>query len=295
MPNSIRYYFFMSLAILGWGMSTIFIEFGLEHLSPFSFLFYRFFIAFLLMSPFMVKNIGEIIKLLKNRWIWIIGISESAGLLFQYLGQNMEISAALSALLSLIFLIIVPFLSPLVLDDRVTKFHIIAIFLGIVGVFFIATQGEIATLFSGSILGIFLLLLSAFSYAVYIVTTSRYNTRENPSINPFIQFYVVLVIINLVSFTTMVSLDGIVIPNRSVWLWLGLLVVFSTLLAFICYFEALKGISANTASVLLLFQILVPFSVEYILGLRYKIWTWVGVILITFAMLVVVIGDGKKE
>ncbi len=288
------YYSFMALAILGWGLSTSLIEFGLEYVSPFSFLFLRFSIASLILTPFILKiKFNEIKALLRSKWVWFIGISESAGLLFQYLGQREGVPAGLAALLSLIFLIFVPFLSPLILDDRINRYHVLAIVLGFIGVTVIASEGDISNLMdfeSGSLLGIVLLILAALSYAFYIVTTSRQVTIENPKTDTTALFYIILVIISVVSFIMMILFETPQLPSESIgWLWISMLVIFSTIMAFFAYFVALKRISANSASVLLLLQALVPFTIDIaILKRVYSSVVIIGVVFVLLAMIIIV-------
>lgn len=284
-------YLAMGIAIIGWGLSTIFIEEGLnlDNIDPYSFLFYRFFVSLIILTPaIIIKKSSLVISMMKNKWVWIIGFSEASGMIFQYAGQDQKVPAGLAALLSLVFLIIVPFLSPLVLNIRIQRKHFVAILIGIIGVSLIVFDDNQAD-FKGSTLGIVLLLLAAFSYAIYIVSTSRYTTIENKSIDIFVLFYIVLLIISLTSFLLMIFNNGDFIPsNENIWIWVILLAIFSTIIAFLAYFEAMKVISANTASVLLLLQMVVPFTVEFILGRRYSLQIWSGVLVLLLSMIFVV-------
>lgn len=294
MRNMGYYYSFMAMAIFGWGLSTSLIEFGLQYVSPFSFLFLRFSIASLILTPFILKTkYKEIKSLLRSKWVWFIGFSESTGMLLQYLGQREGVPAGLAALLSLIFLIFVPFLSPLILDDRINRYHIVAIVLGFIGVTIIASEGDISYLLdfdSGSILGIILLVLAALAYAFYIVTTSRLVTIENTNTDTTALFYIILIIISVVSFMMMILFETPQLPSENIgWLWIGLLVVFSTIMAFFAYFIALKQISANSASVLLLLQFTIPFTIDIaILKRVYSPVVVVGVGFVLMAMIVIV-------
>jgi drug/metabolite transporter (DMT)-like permease len=103
----------MTIAILGWGLSTTFIEFGLDFIAPFPFLFYRFGLATIALTPLVILfRFSEFLELIRNKRTWVIGISEASGLILQYLGQDRDATAGLAALLSLSFIVIVPFISP---------------------------------------------------------------------------------------------------------------------------------------------------------------------------------------
>ncbi len=283
-------YFYLLVAILGWGLSSSFIEFGLAYLPPIVFLAIRFILAVLIISPFILATrVKTIVGLLKNRWTWVIGFSETAGLSFQYIGQQ-YVPAGLAALLSLLFLLIVPFLSPFLLGERLRHIHLVAVVIGLVGVVFISTEGQLDNLFGGSIIGILFLLAAASGYALYIVTTSRLSTIEKPGIDTVALYYVVLVIISMTSTIVAFLLEPVplVMPIEA-WLWILGLVLFSTIVAFLAYFKALTVISANEASVLLLLQVLLPFSIDYLfLGRSYGLWVLSGSVLILLAIFIVV-------
>ncbi|MHA2289617.1 MAG: DMT family transporter [Promethearchaeota archaeon] len=289
-PSTISYVA-MVIAILGWGLSTSFIEFGLEFIAPFPFLFFRFALATITLTPLVIIfRVSEFFELIKNKWTWIIGISESLGLILQYLGQEREVTAGLAALLSLSFIVIVPFISPFILNERLEKNHLIAMIIAFIGVIFISSEGNIVNLTGSSIIGIIFLLGAAVGYAFYIISTSRLTTIEKPSVDTFTLFYSVLLIITLSSLFASLTFSEISpIPLEGIQ-WVVLLTIFSTLIAFFAYFRALKEISANVASVLLPLQVLVPFIIDFfILGKIYSLWILSGSFLIIIAMFIVVI------
>lgn len=284
----------MAIAILGWGLSTTFIEFGLEFIAPFPFLFYRFGLATIVLTPLVILfRISEFLELIKNKWTWVVGISEAMGLILQYLGQEQDVPAGLAALLSLSFIVIVPFISPFILHKNLEKNHLIAMSVAFIGVIFISSEGNMFNLTGNSILGIILLLGAAVGYAFYIISTSRLTTIEKPDVDTFTLFFSVLLIISLSSliasltFRQTINLSSI--PREGIQ-WIILLTIFSTLIAFFAYFRALKEISANVASVLLPLQVLVPFVIDFFyLGRIYSLWVLTGSFLIIIAMSIVVI------
>ncbi len=298
-PSSISYGA-MAIAILGWGLSTTFIEFGLEFVAPFPFLFYRFGLATLVLTPFVFYfRRSEFIDLIKNKWTWAIGLAEATGLTLQYLGQE-TVPAGLAALLSLSFIIIVPFLSPIILNEKLEKIHLIAMSVAFIGVIFISSEGNVDNIAGSSFAGIMLLLGAALGYAFYIISTSRLTTIEKPDVDTFTLFYSVLLIISLSSlFTSLTFSELSTFPSEGIQ-WIVLLTIFSTLIAFLAYFRGMQEISANVASVLLPLQMLVPFTIDFfILGRTYSLWVITGSFLVVIAMVIVVIhpylGSSEKD
>lgn len=291
----------MTIAILGWGLSTTFIEFGLEFVAPFPFLFYRFGLATLVLTPFVLYfRRSEFIELIRNKWTWAIGLAEATGLTLQYLGQERDVPAGLAALLSLSFIIMVPFLSPIILNEKLEKNHLIAMTVAFIGVIFISSEGNVNNIMGSSFVGIMLLLGAAVGYAFYIISTSRLTTIEKPDVDTFTLFYSVLLIISLASFVTSLTFSELSsVPSEGIQ-WIVLLTIFSTLIAFLAYFRGAQEISANVMSVLLPLQMLVPFTIDFfVLGRTYSLWIITGSFLVVLAMVIVVIqpylGTSEKD
>jgi drug/metabolite transporter (DMT)-like permease len=281
----------MAIAILGWGLSSTFIEFGLDFISPFPFLFYRFGLATIALTPFVILfRASEFVELIRNKWTWIIGISEAMGLILQYLGQDRDVTAGLATVLALSFIVIVPFISPFILHEKLEKNHLLAMSVAFIGVIFISSEGNLNNITGSSILGIIFLLGAAVCYASYIMSTSRLTTIEKPNVDTFTLFFSVLLIITLFSLFASLTFSNLPSVPREGIQWIVLLTIISTLIAFFAYFRALQEISANVASVLLPLQVLVPFTIDFfVLDRIYSLWVLMGSFLIIIAMLVVVI------
>lgn len=286
-----RYYVATFIAVVGWGLSTTFVEFGLNYVNkPYLFLALRFLTAVIIITPVMlVFKLQEVKKLMKSRWPYIIAMCETFGLIFQYLGQQTDVAAGLASLLTMMFILIVPFLSKYFLHEKFYLNHGLAIIIGLIGVIFIVTEGDFSRLVSSSTTGIILLLLSALSYAFYQIATSKLTREVNTDTDSFALFYIVMVLITGYSLlTALLNSDTNLNISWQGWLWIFLLAIFSTIIAFIAYFEASKGLPANTLSILLISQMLVPFFVDiFILRINYSIWVYVGGFIIVIGMIFV--------
>ncbi len=291
-------YFFMAIAVIGWGFSTIFIENGLIYSSPIWFLAWRFLIATILLAgPILYYKKLQVKRLIKSKWVLAISVSESFGLMFQYFGQNLGASPAISALISLSFLIIVPFLSMKILNEKIYPFHIIAIGFGFIGVLAIQTDFDFSNFnpLNESQFAVTLLVFSAISYAFYVVLTSKYSTQVNTDVDIISLFFTVLVEITAISFVFgFIFEPNTIVPQSEGWIWILALSLISTIFAFFGYFKALSVISANEASVLLLLQVLIPLLFELIVKqISYSFTKWLGIALVITAMVVVVFGSSK--
>jgi drug/metabolite transporter (DMT)-like permease len=292
-----RAYLGVSLAIFGWGLSTTFVDFGLEFISPLPFLTLRFLTATVLISPLIIMTRWhEVKELLINRGVWLIAIFEVAGLIFQYIAQ-LTVPAGLSSLITMMNILLVPFLAKKVLNEELRIFNLLAVLLGMGGVFLIVSEAnQVNGMTTGPLFfyGILFLLGSATSYACYQIATKRTTTVTNPNVDTLSLFFVVMLYITLLSFfisfiSSSFQLTTFFVFRHDAWIWIILLAIFSTIIAFTGHFESTKGIQANIISILLLFQFLIPVLIDVILlGVYYGFSTIIGGIFILGAMILVV-------
>jgi drug/metabolite transporter (DMT)-like permease len=273
-------YIFISIAIVSWGFSSTFVELGLNSMPSMPFLFYRFAFSIILLTPIiLMKKRHQVVILFKNKFVWIIGISEGLGLTFQYIGQELQIPAGLATLLTLMYALMVPFISRILLKHPLKLNHLIAVIISLIGIFLIFSEGNLNFLNVGSfsLVGVLILISSAFFYGLYISYTSYIQKSDNKNLDSISLFYVVLVIVTLFSIFNMIITGTFIFPSRETWVWLFNLVIFSTIIAFYMYFISMKTLSPNQVSSLLLLQVIVPFTIDIFLFNRdYNLWILIG-------------------
>ncbi|MHA1984263.1 MAG: DMT family transporter [Candidatus Hodarchaeales archaeon] len=288
-------YVALFLAILGWGLSGSFIDFGLNNIPPLPFLFLRFLTTIVIFTPYLLfAKFEALVSLLKTKWVWGIAFFETLGLSFQYLGQE-TVPAGLATLVSMLFVVIVPILAIKLLNEQYTRVQFAGTILALLGVGIIFTKGNILNLFLNINLGILTLLGSAFFYSLYLITTSKYSKDIKPDIDPVALFYAVSILVTFFSgIFTIPSLSANVSFSSS-WEWIILLAIFSTIIPFIGYFIAIKYISANIMALLLLTQVIVPIVIDaLIVRVNYDFSVFLGGILIILAMIIVISKSKKK-
>jgi len=270
--------------IIGWGLAPSIVDIGLDYIDPLPFLTYRFLAATLLLTPFiLLKKQEEVKLLLKNRWTWIIGLSQAWAILFQYLSQ-LFILPSLSATISYSYMILVPLVSVIILQESLDRRHIPVVVIATLGLAMITTEGNL-DIFNTSGLGIFLAFLATWGFAFYITSTSRLTTKESVEVDSFALFYIIMVIVSITGLLlSLIFQADMRVASSTVWISILLLTLISTVFAYIAYIEALKFISANTASVVLLLQIVLPFLIDFfVFGRTFSWWVIVGSLLIIAA------------
>ncbi|MFW9969629.1 MAG: DMT family transporter [Candidatus Odinarchaeota archaeon] len=262
-------------------------------------MFYRFVISVIILTPIIVaKKHEQLIKLFKDKYVWLLGIFETLGLICQYIGQELQIPAGLATLIALMFAILVPFISRIVLKNKIRVYHLIAVIISLIGIFFIVSEGGMGVLGTGtlSILGIIILIGAALFYGLYITYTSYIQKSYNGNVDSISLFYLVLVIVAIFSGLSMVFTGSFVIPAPSTWIWLICLVFLSTIIAFYTYFLSMKSLSANEVSLLLLLQVIVPFTIDVVIfGRVYNLWVSIGSFILFSSVFISNLISYKKE
>ena len=287
--DTITGYTGISLAVLGWGLSNSLIVYGLSYINPYLFLTVRFIVAALVFVPFILLfKRKAFIKLVTNKWTWIIAFFEFIGLELQYIGQQ-TISAGLSTLIIIQYIIFVPILSAKFLHTPITKMNVLSIIIAITGSILITTDGKIMNLISNINTGVFFLLLSALAYSFYIITSSYFTNKSDKQIDSSAMFFIVILGLGLFSIIPTSAMSHSFIVPKNIWIVILILVVFSTIIPFIGYFKGLKVISANTMSFVLLLQLVVPTIIDIVfLGITYSLWVIIGSFLIVSSLLLFV-------
>ncbi len=254
-------YFFIMFPILGFGIAPVLIEIGLQQIDVFTFLFIRFFISSLLLTPLLAFGYWPKIKaLLTNKYTYLLGISQITAIVFQYLSQLFVIPSV-STIITKSYLIYVPFLTPFLLKEQFQVKNVGIAVMGFFGVLLILGLEQGLGL-GDLILGVSAAIVSSLGFAFYIVFSSK--LAQDTEIDNVALLIIILWMVSITSFVLMGINDYQEIPLTKEMVWIfAVLIILSTLVAYFAYFLALETISATTGSVLLLLQNLPPFIVDF--------------------------------
>jgi len=211
--------FLLVLVALSWGSTFILVKKAIEDLPAFSFLFVRFFLAFILMYVIFRKKI----EINKNILIasLILGFFNFSAYALQtvslyYLPSNIV------AFLTGLFVIFTPITAALLFKKKIEKKVIFAAFLAFLGIYFL-TQAKFT--FSYAVI---LVIICAFFYALHINFTDIFSKKYNVYSLVTFQFF----------FIAIFSLVFIPFENKNfhisatVILAIFVTVVFATVFAF---------------------------------------------------------------
>jgi len=268
------------LVALIWGWTFVVVKSGLAEVQTFTFLFYRFSLAFLILLALFWPRVR---KAERRLWIkgGIIGIALFAGYWFQTFGLLFT-TATKSAFITGLAVVFVPVLGALFFKDRVAKWAWIGAVVSVSGLSLILFGRLDGVL--GVNIGDLLALFCAISFALQIVLISHFTRVQN-----YIPILVAQIgAVALLSGIGMLVVEGPHVPVT--WqAWEAILItgVLATALAF---WAQMKFQPLSTAA-----QTAIIFAAEpmfgalfgyLLLGEIFRGLQWVGALLIILAMLV---------
>ena len=190
---------------------------------------------------------------LRDRYALLLGVTLAASFGLQFRGQT-ETTAANAAIIINASVVLVAPLGLLFLKERIGYRAIVALCIGMVGVYLVTRARGGGPGEGGTLAGNLLVAGSSLSYALYVVFTKMAVTRRDFREVPFVAsiFLWALPVFLAASLPTLASgLEA----GRNTWLAASYLAVFCSVIPFILYTAAMKHISALTSAIVLLAEL----------------------------------------
>lgn len=241
------------IAVLIWSMNIAVTRYVVDYISPMSISFYRWFIAFIVLTPFML------IPVWKQRHLVAQNIKKLAVLsafgMFLYQGLSYYASHNTTATNMGIINAFVPiftiFVSMVILKDIPNRFAVIGSLLSFFGLLYVMSGGDLASLVAaGGHWGDALMLCAVFFYAFYGVFLKKWQLKMPLLVSLYIQIFFTL--IYHLPFIMWLGLDPINAENAGSVFYAGL---FPSLIAPLLWMMAVQYIGPNRTSI---FMNLVP-------------------------------------
>jgi drug/metabolite transporter (DMT)-like permease len=273
-------------AALLWATSFTVVKIGLRYVDPYTFVLLRFLAAtaILLCVVLATGNWNAFVVSLKDKYSLLLGITLVASFGLQFRGQ-VETTAGKAAMIINASVVLVAPLSVGFLREKMTPRKLIALLVGLVGVFLItAPSGDVG---GGTLRGDLLIAGSSLMYGLYVVFTKMAMSRHEVPALPFVTavFLWAVPIFLLVSLPVLVK--GVSLHPNTLWstLYLGL---FCSVLPFVLYTAAMKHIGALTSAIVLLAELVFGVLIAFlILGETLSTAVFTGCILICLGIIVV--------
>lgn len=175
-----------------WGASTPIFKWSLETVQPFTFAFFRFFIASLILLPFTIHNLKVSRHDLVSLFVLsITGFFLHIGLLLVGLNISSSLNSSIITTSAPIFLVIG---SGLFFKEKVKQRVIFGTIISLIGVILIILRPLFDKGLDGSILGNVFFVLSTLSFVVYTLLLKEYTTHLRTTTITFYLFAIAAVI-----------------------------------------------------------------------------------------------------
>ncbi|MCX8059547.1 MAG: DMT family transporter [Spirochaetes bacterium] len=284
-------YILITLAMIFWGMSFVWVKIVFKYIGPFTLVFIRLFFSSILL--FLFSSIFGLFEKIKDKSIlfsimllsffepFLYFICESFGL--------MLVSATIGSIIIATIPVLTPIFSFIFEKERLTFYGIIGLFISTIGVFLLIFLSKVEKISENniSIKGIILLFLAVLSAIGYLITAKKILKKN---VNPItlvtyqnlfgaIYFLPLFIIFELKNLRLEIFKIDELIKNV---LYLS---IFPSTLAFIFYNISLREIGINRSNIFTNFiPIVTAISSFFILKENFGIIKIVSIFLIIFGV-----------
>ncbi len=268
-----------------WGTSFPSIKIGLQHMTPFTFVFMRFLVASVTMFSVMLITKNTSFNFNKKRLIFLMGIINGVAYLLQYVGMVHTLAFASSLFVNL-SVVWVALLSPLALKERLGRKKVVGVLLSLVGVVMMTTNLDFGSLGAVDVIGNLLVIGAGILWAVFII----YNkplVEKTTNLIQSMTWILLFTMIPLLPIATF-SMENIFTLSWDAWLAIGYTAIVCWVLPYYFWLKGLKQISPVTSAIVLLTEIIVAVTISTIfLGEILTIISGIGAVTIILAILLV--------
>jgi drug/metabolite transporter (DMT)-like permease len=243
-----------------WGTSFPVISVAIKDgLDPVVFVFLRFVIATPLMFIVATLVKREVRTLVKNRAVWIVAFLNAVGFLCQFVGQKYT-GAAVAALLVNLSVVFAAIGGTIFLREALGPLKLAGVILALAGTLLLATGGNISQLNVGQAVGDVLYLVSAISWAGYIVFAKRKTDEERW--DP-VGVSTIIVALTCVFLSPALFFANLTLPGTvGSWEAVAYTAVLNTAVPFVLYQAGLRYLTAVSSAVVLMVQIVVALVIS---------------------------------
>jgi drug/metabolite transporter (DMT)-like permease len=236
------------IANVVWGAANPIFKWALEDVPPFTLAFFRFFLASLILWPFVLPHIAlRLSDIPKIILLSFVGIVVNISLFFLGLNLTTSIDAPIIGAAAPILLLIIAFFY---LRERPSKRMLLGTIISLVGILFIILRPILESGYEGgSILGNLLIFLATAAFVVYTILLKKFDLPYNSLALIFWIFFVgSLMFFPLFLYETQ---STNLLHNINVKTVVGILfgALSSSALAYLCYDLGVRYLKANEVGI----------------------------------------------
>ena len=235
------------IAVLIWSLNITVTRYVAEFISPISISFYRWLIAFVLMSPFVLLSVWKYRTEIRQH-AWQFALLGACGMVFY---QGLAYSAAHyttatnMGIINAFTPIFTIFISMFILKEMPTRYAVIGGILSFLGLLYVMSQGNLQSLMHlAGHWGDLLMILAVFLYAFYGVFLKKWQIKIPLLTSLYVQ--IAFALLFHLPFVFVLGLDVINSQNVGSVLYAG---VFPSIVAPLVWMMAVQYIGPNRTSI----------------------------------------------
>ena len=235
------------IAVMIWSLNIVVTRYAADLISPVSISFYRWLIAFLILTPFMLSKVWEQRQLIMQHWLQLAVLSAFGMVLYQGLAYTAAhyTTATNMGLINAFIPVFTILVSFFILKDIPNRFAIMGSILSFCGLIYVMAQGNLSALWqSGAHWGDLLMVVAVFFYAFYGVFLKKWQLKIPLLISLYIQ--IAFALIYHLPFIAWLGLDSLNTANLGSVLYAG---IFPSLIAPFVWMLAVQQIGPNRTSI----------------------------------------------
>lgn len=235
------------IAVLIWSLNIAVTRYVADYISPVSISFYRWFVAFLILTPFMLSNVWKQRAVIGKDLGKLAVLSAFGMVLYQGLSYTAAhyTTATNMGIVNAFVPVFTIFISYLILKDVPNRFAIFGSLLSFAGLIYVMSQGHISSLFEqGGHWGDAVMVVAVSFYAFYGVFLKKWQLKLPLLTSLYVQIGFAL--LYHVPFLLWFGLDEINADNAASVLYAG---VFPSLIAPLLWMVAVQAIGPNRTSI----------------------------------------------
>lgn len=245
-----KYYSFLLLTVVFWSGNYIAGRYISNEIAPMELSFYRWFFVLVILSPYIIINYKNMLKVFKRDFFILIflgafGVAGFNTMLYYGLQTTTATNALLINTSTPMFIII---LSAIFFNTKVTKIQFFGVILSTLGVLYIILKGEVSYLSSFEFTkGDFWVIASCIDWALYSVLL-KYKPKDLTAFE-FLSLTAVIGVIILFALFKILGYDFSFnfASNDEVFYSLIYMVIFASILAFYFWNVSTVQVGANKA------------------------------------------------
>ncbi|MEG0489014.1 MAG: DMT family transporter [Acinetobacter sp.] len=235
------------LAVLIWSMNIAVTRYVTDYISPVSISFYRWMVAFIILTPLMLPKVWQQRQLIRQHLGKFAVLSAFGMVLYQGLAYTAAhyTTATNMGIINAFIPVFTIFVSIVLLKEMPNRFAVIGSFISFFGLLYVIGQGNFSNLTQlGGHWGDLLMVLAVFFYAFYGVFLKKWQLKVPLLISLYVQ--VGFTLIYHLPFVFYLGLDPINQDNAASVLYAG---VFPSLVAPLLWMVAVQNLGPNRTSI----------------------------------------------